>query len=310
MKSPLLNKINILLTPPMPPAIQSILSQDQIALEAALNLEPSSARIEVQCLLQQVLRVPRAYLLAHPERILHDAEAASYRALLQRRMSGEPIAYILGEREFFGLSFSVTPATLIPRPDTELLVELALERIPLLSSHLLPLPRGEGTLSVLDLGTGSGAIALAIAHQRPDVEVWACDASAAALAVAKENAHRLNIGKVNFVESDWFSAFSGQHFDIIVSNPPYIAAADYHLSQGDVRFEPLSALASGADGLDDIRRIIGQASLYLKQNGWLLLEHGYDQAAQVRELLLANFTAVFSAQDIAGIERCSGGQRS
>lgn len=279
--------------------IQTILFRDSAALESTLALESSSARIEVQCLLQQVLGVARSYLFAHPERILNDAEELAYQALLQRRLKGEPIAYILGEREFFGLNLNVSPATLIPRPDTELLVELALERLP------------RGTVRVLDMGTGSGAIALAIAHQRADAEVWACDASVAALAVASENARRLAVANARFVESNWFSALSGQRFDIIVSNPPYIAAADPHLKQGDVRFEPLSALASGADGLDDIRHIVAQADTHLESNGWLLLEHGYDQAAQVRELLRhSGFAGVFSARDLSGIERCSGGRRA
>ena len=266
-----------------------------------MSLDSGTSRIEVQCLLQRALNVARAYLFAHPERILNNAETASYQALLQRRLSGEPIAYILGEREFFGLNFKVTPATLIPRPDTELLVSLALERMTASSR--------EGAFQVLDLGTGSGAIALTIAHQRPLAEIWACDASAAALAVAKENAQRLNISSVHFIESNWFSALHEQCFNIIVANPPYIAADDGHLSQGDVRFEPLTALASGADGLDDIRRIIKQAGAHLFQKGWLMLEHGYDQAAQVRELLQrAGFADVFSAKDISGIERCTGGR--
>ena len=298
MTTPLLNKINILIAPPIRPAIQSILSQDQIALGSALDLDSSSARVEVQCLLQQVLKVTRAYLFAHPERILNDEEVASYQSLLQRRLRGEPIAYILGEREFFGLTLGVTPATLIPRPDTELLVELALARS---GDHF----------RILDMGTGSGAIALAIAHHSPSAEVFACDASVAALIVARENARMLGIANAHFIESNWFSAFAGQRFNIIVANPPYIAADDDHLSQGDVRFEPLTALASGADGLDDIRHIIKQAGAHLVPNGWLMLEHGYDQAAQVRELLLAaGFIGVFSAKDLSGIERCSGGRIS
>jgi release factor glutamine methyltransferase len=271
--------------------------RDQAQLAAVLQLDAGTARLEVQILLQRVLGVKRAYLIAHPERVLSEAEDAAYQLLLQRRLQGEPIAYILGEREFFGLSLGVTNATLIPRPDTELLVELALERM---------LQNGA---RVLDMGTGSGAIALALAHQRPDAAVWACDASPAALAVARANAQRLGLAQVHFIESNWFSALNGQGFDVIVSNPPYIAAADHHLSQGDVRFEPLSALASGSDGLDDIRRIVSQAGAHLEPNGWLLLEHGYDQATPVRELLrAAGFAGVFSAKDLAGIERCSGGQ--
>ncbi len=278
--------------------IQNILLQDSARLIAVLSLDPASARIEVQCLLQQVLNVTRAYLPTHPERRLNKPEQTRYDELLQRRLQGEPIAYLLGEREFFGLMFKVTPATLIPRPETELLVELALQRI---SKHQ--------PCRVLDLGTGSGAIALAIAHECSNVKVVACDISAEALEVARENAQRLNITHVSFVLSDWFAALTGKRFDIIVANPPYVAADDPHLAQGDVRFEPVSALASGGDGLHDIRHIISHAGKYLEPNGWLLLEHGYDQAAQVRELLQqAGYGEVFSALDLARIERVSGGR--
>jgi release factor glutamine methyltransferase len=278
-------------------SIQTILQQHGKQLEAALNLDPGSARIEVQCLLQAVLQVNRAFLLTHSEQPLSTDQHARYMALFERRLSGEPIAYLLGEREFYGLTFKVSPATLIPRPETELLVELALQRIP-----------QQGACRILDLGTGSGAIALSIAHAWRDAEVVAVDASADALGVAQVNAQRLGIGNVRLLSSDWFSALRGERFDIIVVNPPYIAAGDAHLAQGDVRFEPRTALASGADGLDDIRRIIAQAKGHLNVNGWLLLEHGYDQAAPVRALLRqAGFAGVFSARDIAGIERVSGG---
>jgi release factor glutamine methyltransferase len=278
-------------------SIRDVLSRDGASLKAALALMADEARIEVQMLLQHVLKVPRAYLLAHPEQILDKAQTVAYAALLQRRLQGEPIAYILGEREFFGLNFKVTPATLIPRPETELLVELVLQRIPV-----------QGGFRVLDMGTGSGAITLAIAHARPDIEVVGVDASEAALQVARENAVRLDICNASFLLSDWFSALQGQHFDLIVSNPPYVAVGDVHLTRDDVRFEPLSALASGADGLDDIRRIVGRARDYLARDAWLLLEHGYDQAAAVRNLLNQNgYANVFSAKDIAGVERVSGG---
>jgi release factor glutamine methyltransferase len=276
-----------------------LIQQDMPQLQAALQLEGREARIEVQMLMQAVLKAPRAYLLAHPERVLNEAELSAYRALLQRRLAGEPMAHILGEREFFGLNLRVTPATLIPRPETELLVELVLQK---LSPH--------AGLRVLDLGTGSGAIALAIAHARADVEVLTVDASPAALEVARANAQRLGLPNVDFQHSDWFSALSGRRFDLIVSNPPYIAADDEHLSQGDVRFEPLSALASGADGLDDIRRIVAQAGDFLEPGGWLLLEHGYDQAPRVREILQQHdYVRIFSARDLAGIERVSGAAR-
>ncbi len=280
----------------MPPSIQSLLTQDRAALESALSLDSSTARIEAQMLLQHVLGVSRAYLIAHADDMIDEAKLTAYQALLQRRLNGEPLAYILGEREFFGLNFRVTPATLIPRPDTELLVELALQRI----------PHGG---RVLDLGTGSGAIALSIVHARPDVEVTAVDASPEALEVAQENARRLNTGNVRFVHSDWFSALSNERFDLIVSNPPYIEEADVHLQQGDLRFEPRTALASGADGLDDIRRIVADSKDHLKEGGWLMFEHGYDQAVRARELLEAGgYSEVFSARDLSGIERVSGGR--
>ncbi len=278
--------------------IQKILQCDSKRLEVALIHAPSTARIEVQILLQSVLQVNRAYLLTHPERILNADEHARYGALFERRLSGEPIAYLLGVREFYGLDFKVTPATLIPRPDTELLVELALQRIP-----------QQGGCRVLDMGTGSGAIALAIARERPDAVVVALDASEAALIVARENAQRLNIGNVRLLHSDWFSALAGERFDLIVSNPPYIEADDIHLSQGDVRFEPLTALASGADGLDDIRRILHEAQSHLHSGGWLMFEHGYDQSARVRQLMRqAGFSDVSSACDLAGIERVTVGR--
>lgn len=278
--------------------IQTILSSHAQSLQHALQLDFSSARIEVQCLLQGVLKVNRAYLIAHGERVLNTAEYQHYHALYERRLQGFPIAYLLGEREFFGLNFKVTPATLIPRPDTELLVELALQRIPKL-----------GDCSVLDLGTGSGAIALSIAHECNNARVVAVDASDAALQVAQQNQRALALKNVEFRLGDWFAGFAQQRFDIIVSNPPYIAAADQHLQQGDVRFEPLSALASGDDGLKDIRHISAQAMHHLNPQGWLLFEHGYDQAQRVREILQQDgFVDVFSARDLAGIERVTGGR--
>ena len=280
--------------------IGEILRLHSKQLQAVLNLESGSARIEVQCLLQAVLQVDRAYLLTHPNQVLSDKQSARFSALYERRLNGEPIAYLLGEREFYGLIFKVTPATLIPRPETELLVDLTLQRIP-----------RQGTCRVLDLGTGSGAIALSIAHARHCAEVVAVDASEAALEVAQFNMQRLALENVRLLQSDWFGALKDERFDIIVSNPPYIAADDVHLTQGDVRFEPRIALASGADGLRDIRRISALAKEHLNVNGWVLFEHGYDQAAQVRALLQqAGFKEIFSARDLAGIERVSGGSCS
>jgi release factor glutamine methyltransferase len=278
--------------------IQSILQQHSKLLEATLNIDFNSARIEVRGLLQTVLQVSHAYLLSHSEYQLYDEQYAHYSTLFERRLCGEPIAYILGEREFFGLNFKVTPATLIPRPETELLVEIALQRI-----------LRQGACRVLDMGTGSGAIALSIAQQRPNAEVVAVDASEAALGIAQLNMRQLNLNNVKLIHSDWFTELQGERFDVIVSNPPYIAADDAHLTQGDLRFEPRTALASGADGMEDIRHICARAKSHLNAQGWLLLEHGYNQAESVRALLRqSGFSDVFSAQDLAGIERVSGGK--
>ncbi|MDO9064915.1 MAG: peptide chain release factor N(5)-glutamine methyltransferase [Sulfuricella sp.] len=268
------------------------------ALGATLNLDPRESRLEAQILLCHAIQQPRSWLAAHDRDPIPPEQAAAFTALLQRRLQGEPIAYILGEREFYSLDFKVTPAVLIPRPETELLVDLALERLP------AGIP-----CRVLDLGTGSGAVAVTLALHRPQTDVVAVDQSAAALEIARENAQRLGTGNLRLIQSGWYSALDGEKFDLIVSNPPYIAAADPHLTQGDVRFEPPSALASGADGLDDIRAIIRDAAAHLKPDGWLLFEHGYNQAAACRELLAqAGFEQVASAADLAGIERISYGQ--
>jgi release factor glutamine methyltransferase len=234
-------------------------------------------------------------LITQSERALTAAEAQALSNLVQRRIAGEPIAYLIGEREFYGLSFQVDPAVLIPRPETELLVELALQHLPL---------NGR----VLDMGTGSGAIAIAIAHARPDAQVTALDVSTDALQIARRNADRHH-ADVKFLQSDWFSALNDQHFDLIVSNPPYIVAGDDHLSQGDLRFEPVDALTDHADGLSALREIGKYAGRYLLRDGWLLMEHGYDQAQAVRDLLTAeHFSDVQSWRDLADIERVSGGQ--
>jgi release factor glutamine methyltransferase len=282
-----------------PPYILNIiLRQGADALGATLNLDPRESRLEAQILLCHAIQQPRSWLAAHDRDPIPPEQAAAFTALLQRRLQGEPIAYILGEREFYSLDFKVTPAVLIPRPETELLVDLALERLP------AGIP-----CRVLDLGTGSGAVAVTLALHRPQTEVVAVDQSAAALEIARENAQRLGADNLRLIQSGWYSALDGEKFDLIVSNPPYIAAADPHLTQGDVRFEPPSALASGADGLDDIRAIIRDAAAHLKPDGWLLFEHGYNQAAACRELLAqAGFEQVASAADLAGIERISYGQ--
>jgi release factor glutamine methyltransferase len=235
-----------------------------------------------------------AWLMAHDQDALNPSQAAAFGAACTRRRAGEPVAYITGQREFFGLTLQVDARVLDPRPDTETLVEWALERL-----------QGQASPQVLDLGTGSGAIALAVQYAAPQARVTAVDVSTDALAVAQANAQRLAL-PVQFVHSSWLAQVPGL-FDLIVSNPPYIADADPHLPA--LVHEPLGALTAGADGLDDIRQIVAQAPAHLQAQGWLLLEHGYDQAAAVRSLLeQAGFQQVQSRQDLAGIERCSGGQ--
>jgi release factor glutamine methyltransferase len=262
------------------------------ALQVALPLDPLENRI----LLCHALGMTRVGLITQSERALTEAEAAALASLVQRRVDGEPIAYIVGQREFYGLDFKVSDAVLIPRPDTELLVELALERLAVGGR-------------ALDMGTGSGAIAVALAHTRRDARVTALDLSEAALEVARANA-AANGAAVRFLRSDWFAALDGETFDVIASNPPYIAAGDEHLAQGDLRFEPVGALTDHADGLAALRVIVAGARGHLAAHGWLLLEHGYDQAAQVRALLDAHgFGQVQSWRDLAGIERVSGGTR-
>lgn len=264
------------------------------AVQAALPLDPLENRI----LLCHATGLSRIQLITQAERLLSDEEAARLEQLVQRRLDGEPIAYIVGKREFFGLDFAVSEAVLIPRPDTELIVELAIERLP-----------AQGRL--LDMGTGSGAIAVAVAHSRPDAAVTALDLSEAALSVARANAAGNGV-QVRFLQSDWFGALQAdERFALIASNPPYIAAGDEHLSQGDLRFEPAGALTDHADGLSALRIIIAGAPAYLLPGAWVLLEHGYDQAEAVRALLAQQgYTEVQSWRDLGGIERVSGGRRS
>lgn len=277
--------------------VASLLDVATRQLAATLGLPTREARLEARVLAAHAWQVSPAWLIAHDTDPATSAHQRAFDPLLARRQAGEPIAYILGEREFFGQRFAVTPAVLIPRPDTELLVEAALRHLP---EHT--------PCRVLDLGTGSGAIAITLAHQRPMTNVVAVDASAEALAVAETNARRLGVHNVNFVTGNWYSALDVKKFDMIVANPPYIAAADPHLDAGDLRFEPRQALASGNDGLDDLRVIIAGAPLYLVKNGWLLLEHGYDQADAVMGLLQQHgFTQTATQRDLAGLDRVSGG---
>ena len=270
-------------------------------IETLLNTadlpDSPTPRLDAELLLAQALGKSRSYLRTWAEREVDAALQARFAADLERRRAGEPVAYILGQQGFWSLELEVAPHTLIPRPDTELLVETSLALLP------------ATPVTVLDLGTGTGAIALALASERPAWRLTGVDRVPEAVALAERNRERLNLSNAAFVASHWFSALAGQRYRLIVSNPPYIAAADHHLDQGDVRFEPSSALVAGEDGLDDIRLIVEQAPDHLEAGGWLLLEHGFDQAAAVRELLVARgFTAVESRRDLGGHERISLGR--
>jgi release factor glutamine methyltransferase len=255
--------------------------------------------VEARALLASALARDAAWLIAHADQPLDAAAAARYAELIRRRAAGEPVAYLTGEREFYGLPFRVTPAVLIPRPETELLVELALAR-------LAPGSRAR----VLDLGTGSGCVALSIARARPAVRVLAVDCSSDALAVAAANARALGAANVELRRGDWFEGLAGERFELIVANPPYVADGDPHLACGDLRHEPRAALAAGADGLAAIRAIVAAAPGHLAAGGALYIEHGHDQGARCRALLAgAGFAAVGTHCDLAGLDRVSGGVR-
>ncbi len=267
---------------------------DALLARARETLDADEAAI----LLAHALGRSRGWLFAHGRDPL-DAEAAGrFHALVEARADGQPVAYLTGTQGFWTLDLAVSPATLIPRPETERLVELALERLP-----------PDVDLRIADLGTGSGAIALALAKERPRARVLATDASPEALAVARGNAVRNGIGNVEFREGDWLAPLADERFDLIASNPPYIADDDPHLSRGDLRFEPAMALSCGVDGLDAIRRIVAAAPAHLRPGGWLLLEHGWEQGAAVRGLLdAAGFDAVETAQDLEARDRISLGR--
>jgi release factor glutamine methyltransferase len=252
-------------------------------------------RGEAELLLAHALERPRSWLFAHDDHVMDATVAQRYRRLVERRVAGEPVAYLLGQRGFWRFDLAVTPATLIPRPETERLVELALS--------LLPEDRD---LTIADLGTGSGAIALALAFERPRARVIAVDFSADALEVARANAASLQLGNVEFRHGDWFAPLAGERFDLIASNPPYIEDDDVHLQQGDLRHEPRSALASGADGLDAIRVIARDAPAHLQPGGWLLIEHGWEQGAAVRALLTqAGLVDAVTERDLEERDRVS-----
>lgn len=283
------------------PGLHPGYERNMATIESLLNSadlpDSPTPRLDAELLLADALGKPRSYLRTWPERELEGEQLTRFQASLQRRRQGEPVAYILGHQGFWSLDLEVAPHTLIPRPDTELLVESALELLP------------ATPLSVLDLGTGTGAIALALASERPAWQVTGVDRVEDAVALAERNRQRLQLGNARFLHSHWFSALSGLRYGLILSNPPYIRADDQHLDQGDVRFEPSSALVAGDDGLDDIRAIIQAAPAHLLPGGWLLLEHGFDQAEAVRELLTAGgFVEVHSRRDLGGHERISLGR--
>ena len=264
----------------------------QLLADAGQRIDP----VDAEWLLLHAIDRSPAWLFANRDAVLGHEQARYFESLVQRREQGEPVAYLTGHRGFWSLDLEVTPATLIPRPETELLVELALEKLP------------DGG-SVVDLGTGSGAIALAIASERLKSRVIATDASVDALEVAQRNAQRLAITNVEFRCGEWFAPLQGERFDLIASNPPYVAVGDPHLDEGDLRFEPASALSSGGDGLDDIRDIVANAPAHLNDGGWLMLEHGHDQGAVVYDLLEhAGFADVATRHDLEGRDRVSLGR--
>lgn len=269
-----------------------------IARRLGEALRQASGRLDAadaRALLLHATGRNHAFLIAHPEVLLTPSQQLAFDTLVERRAAGEPVAYLTGEREFYGVAFKVTPAVLIPRPETELLVQLALDRVP----H-------DGR--VLDLGAGSGCIGLTLVSQRSHLKIVLVDQSLEAIGVARENAKRLGVD-AEFLHSDWYSGVGDTRYDMIVANPPYIAEGDPHLASGDLRFEPPAALTGGPDGLDCVRTIVAGGLEHLVAGGWLLLEHGYDQAPRVRALFTAaGYGEVFSARDLAGIQRVSGGR--
>ncbi|MEO8344987.1 MAG: peptide chain release factor N(5)-glutamine methyltransferase [Betaproteobacteria bacterium] len=270
----------------MTPSVRQALAQS--------GLVPVDARV----LLAHVLDCNRAWLAAHEQEPLTKAQADAFAAVARRRRDGEPVAYLTGKREFWGLDLNVSPAVLIPRPETETLVEFALSKLP-----------EDRAVRVLDLGTGSGAIALALAHDRPNARVLATDTSDAALAVAHDNAQRLGLRNVTLVAADWYAGVPPETWDLIASNPPYIGAVDPHLQDGDLRFEPVAALSPGVDGHSALRIIVAGARERLARDGWLVAEHGYDQSETVQTLFReAGFSGVVALRDLAGVHRVVAGR--
>ncbi|MGB1983878.1 MAG: peptide chain release factor N(5)-glutamine methyltransferase [Porticoccaceae bacterium] len=270
-----------------------------LKLSSQLTAISDSPQLDCELLLCYTLDVDRTWLRTWPEKEISQPLEAKFRALLEQRVEGQPIAYLIGSRGFWSMDLQVSKDTLIPRPETELLVELALG---------LQLPKNSDGL---DLGTGTGAIALALASERPDMNFVAVDSQSGAVSLANKNCQALGLANVEIFQSDWFDSvqLTEDQFDLIVSNPPYISATDPHLQQGDVRFEPNTALVSGIDGLDDLKKIIAKSPFYLKPNGWLLLEHGFDQGSAVARLMSeAGFQKVVTHQDYNLIDRVTLGQ--
>ncbi len=274
------------------PSIRTLLEQ------ASRELGTESARLDTEILLAACLGKPRSYLRTWPERSIDQRELECFGQLLRRRARGEPVAHLTGEREFWSLPLAVTPDTLIPRPETETLVEQALGKLP-----------PDTPLRVADLGTGSGAIALAIATERPRCEIIATDISELALTVARHNAERLGLGNVRFIAGDWCKSLPAGRFDVILSNPPYVAERDPHLDSGDVRFDPRQALVAGPEGMDALRQIARCANDHLRRDGWLIVEHGYDQGGKVMQLLQAEgYSEVSTHNDGSGLGRVTMGR--
>lgn len=281
----------------------------QSELQAAIaRIDSDSPRLDAEVLLAHSLNKPRSHLLAWPDKVIQPSALQQFNQLIQKRIDGQPVSYLTGTREFWSMNLTVTPDVLIPRPETELLVETALARLSDVDSQ------------AADLGTGSGAIAIALAKERPNWQITATDQSQAALRIAAANAAQQNLGNIEFRHSDWLESLADKRFDLIISNPPYIAATDPHLDQGDVRFEPDQALASGVDGLDDIKKIIAQSPAHLKPNAWLMLEHGYNQSSAVQKLLegtpqhnmenCQQYTCIESLADLSGQSRVTVAQLS
>jgi len=265
--------------------------------QAVKSLPGKTARLDAELLLANILNKPRSYLYTWPEQHLSQDQHQGFLIAINHRAAGKPIAYLTGHREFWSMDLRVTPEVLIPRPETELLVEVALKQLP------------ETYCKVADLGTGSGAIALALANERPNWSIIGTDISTAALDIARNNANTLNLDTLEFSVSDWYRDLPDRDYQLIISNPPYIANQDPHLNRGDVRFEPPMALKSGADGLQDLRQLISGASRYLRSRGWLMLEHGYDQAEPVIQLLdQAGFTSTKTYHDLAQQPRVTIGR--